>query len=201
MGGFGSGRYPRRRSRSRYLVADQQVERLDIRELHKDGLLMPDARGTITWYRGRTEVGSMGLYFDSCQLTLHLSYSTGQPPVAVREAVRLTFTTCHFGGDRPWFRCPRCRRRCAVLWGGDRFLCRSCQGVTYASQNESASSKSIRRIHEIRATLQTDLTVPVSAIARPRYMRYDRYHSLFFELLEYEAKQTAGILALTGRGR
>lgn len=197
MGGFGSGRYHRWRSRSRHFVADRQADRLDVRELQRLGCLMPDARATIRWYRGAAEAASIGTYFDSCQLALQLRYSTGQPPIMVSETVHLTFTACHFGGDRPWFRCPHCGRRCAILWGRERFLCRTCQGVAYASRNESASSRAIRRIHEIRARLETDTYAPVSSIARPRYMRSDRYRSLVFELIKHEARQTACILAWT----
>jgi hypothetical protein len=197
MGGFGSGRYLRRRSRSRYFVADRHADRLDVRELLRLGCLVPDARATIRWYRGMAEAASIGTYFDSCQLALQLRYSTGQPPIVVRETVPLTFTACHFGGDRPWFLCPHCRRRCAILWGRERFLCRTCQGVAYASQNESASSRAIRRVHEIRAKLRVDASVPVSSIVWPRYMRFDQYRSLIFELLEHEGRQTACTLALT----
>ena len=42
--------------------------------------------------------------------------------------VWLDWTPCHFGGERPWFRCPAmgCGRRVAILYGGRIFACRHC---------------------------------------------------------------------------
>lgn len=198
MGGFGSGRYQRRGSRSQYLVADQEVPRLDIRELYKDGFLDACARGTISWFRHGHPAGSIGIYSDPCDFALLLDYETGHPPRAIRERVPLTYTVCHFGGDRPWFRCPACGQRCAVLWGRVRFLCRLCQGVAYASQNESASDRAIRRVHEIRAKLKVDGAIPIWLIRRPRYMRHDRYRALIFELIQHEGVCTRFVVDLAG---
>lgn len=196
MGGFGSGRYPRIGSRSRYLVADRDVQRLDIRELYKDGLLDGDARGTVTWFRHGKPAGSIGTYSEPCEFALRLDYEYGSPPMSVREKVNLWFTACNYGGDRPWFLCPACGRRCAILWGRRRFLCRRCQGVAYASQKESASSRAIRRVHEIRAKLMVGRGVPVPCIPMPRYMRYERYRALVVELAQHEALWSAHFLGL-----
>lgn len=48
--------------------------------------------------------------------------------------VDLDWTPCHFGGRRPWFRCPECGRRAGRLYGGGRFVCRKCAGFRYESQ-------------------------------------------------------------------
>jgi len=196
MGGIGSGRYPRIGSRARRPVADMQVLRLDVRELHKAGLLWEEARGSVTWQRGGAYKGSIAIRFLPCELAVRLEYEFGPQQVLVRETVKLAFTACHFGGDRPWFRCPLCYRRCAILWGRDRFLCRSCQNVSYPSQNESIGSQAIRRIHEIRAGLQVNSSVPIERISRPRYMRHARFRALVFELLRHEAIRSGWITAL-----
>lgn len=54
----------------------------------------------------------------------------------VEELVELTITSCHFGGARPWFRCPelRCGLRVAILYRPtttSRFRCRHCHQLTY----------------------------------------------------------------------
>lgn len=195
MGGIGSGRYPRIGSRARRPVADQQLLRLDVRELHKAGLLWGDARGSVTWQRGGAYMASIGIRLLPGQLALRLDYDFGPHQIAVQEIVELTFTACHFGGDRPWFTCPCCGRRCAILWGRGRFLCRSCHRVAYPSQNESIGSQAMRRIHEIRAALRVDSSLPLDRIRRPRYMRYERYRALFFELLRHEAIRTGCVTA------
>ena len=40
--------------------------------------------------------------------------------------VFLSWTLCQYGGARPWFLCPSCRRRVAILYGGAVFACRHC---------------------------------------------------------------------------
>jgi hypothetical protein len=197
MGGIGSGRYIRIGSRARRPVADKHFLRLDVRELHKSGLLCGEARGSVIWQRGGVDTASIGTRFLPCELALRLEYEFGPRQVPVRETVKLTFTACHFGGDRPWFRCPHCDCRCAVLWGRGRFLCRTCQRLSYPSQNESIGSKAIRRIHEIRAALHAKPCLPIERIGRPRYMRYDRFRTLIFELLRHEASWTTCIIGLS----
>lgn len=199
MGGIGSGRYPRIGSRARRPVADRQVLRLDVRELHKGGLLWGDVKGSVTWHRGSGDRASIGTHSLTSELALQLDYVFGPNQIPVRETVKLSFTACHFGGDRPWFRCPCCDRRCAILWGRGRFLCRSCHRVAYPSQNESIGSQAIRRIHEIRAALEVEASLPIERIKRPRYMRYGRFQTLFFELLRHEAIRTAWITGLMPR--
>lgn len=196
MGGVGSGRYLRIGSRSKHLVADVEVPRLDIRELYKDGFLDGDARGTIKFFWNGCPAGNIGTYSDACDFALRLDYEFGCPPVPVRERVALTFTPCNYGGDRPWFLCPECSRRCAVLWGRGRFLCRLCHRVAYASQNESAPSRAMRRIHEIRVKLKVDISVPVWRIPPPRYMRQARYRALILELVQHEVVRSGYIWGL-----
>ena len=49
--------------------------------------------------------------------------------------IRLEWTPCTFGGSRPWFLCPGCGRRVAILYGpGLPLECRVCRGLGYASQ-------------------------------------------------------------------
>jgi hypothetical protein len=196
MGGIGSGSYPRLGSQARRPVADKQVLRLDVRELHKAGLLFDEARGSVIWHRGGADAASIGTRFLPCEPALRLDYEVGPHQVPMCETVKLTFTACHFGGDRPWFRCPLCNCRCAVLWGRGRFLCRTCQRVSYPSQNESIGSLAIRRVHEIRAALHAEPCLPIERIPRPRYMRYARFRALIFELLRHEAGRTIWIMGL-----
>jgi hypothetical protein len=44
-----------------------------------------------------------------------------------------TTATC-FVGERRWFTCPGCGRRCRIVYGGKLFRCRLCYRLTYASQ-------------------------------------------------------------------
>jgi hypothetical protein len=141
---------------------------------------------------------SRALQPSSCRVPWHfaLTTTTGSPRARVLETIMLDFTACYFGGDRAWFLCPACGRRCAVLWGKGRFLCRKCQTVAYASQNEDLASRSIRRVHELRAKLNVPAAVPIDQIRRPRFMRQDRYRSLMIQLACFEAIRTQCVFPL-----
>ncbi len=130
MGGYGSTRWGMTVTR---LTADG-LPRLDVRTLARAGALRPGTTATVAWGSGAavtTEVrpdapGVVLLRYQAC--TGRVLEST------VDEPVPLTRTPCTFGGSRPWFRCPSCGRRCAVLYGlAGRFRCRGCHRLAYAS--------------------------------------------------------------------
>jgi len=73
--------------------------------------------------------------FDATETHLTIWYAS---PEVTKMQVRLDRTSCHFGGYRLWFLCPRCDARAAILYlGTDQFECRLCLRLTYQSQNES----------------------------------------------------------------
>lgn len=48
----------------------------------------------------------------------------------------VTWTDCHYGGQRPWFLCPRCSARVGKLYQRSlrgTLACRRCQQLTYVS--------------------------------------------------------------------
>lgn len=58
--------------------------------------------------------------------------------------IPLVSTQCNLGGKRYWFQCPwyhngvYCGRRVSVLYlGGQRFACRHCYDLSYASKNQN----------------------------------------------------------------
>jgi hypothetical protein len=65
-------------------------------------------------------------------------------------------TPCRYGGTRPWFRCPWCHRRCALLYGlsGDGYFgCRLCLRLAYACEGESQIDRCWRQQRKIEAKL------------------------------------------------
>jgi hypothetical protein len=78
----------------------------------------------------------------------------------IEQRVPITWTACHFGGQRPWFVCSAyrngeyCGRRAAVLYaGGKLFACRRCYGLVYASQQETPTYRGVGRAQKIRLKL------------------------------------------------
>jgi hypothetical protein len=124
---------------------------LDIRKLARKNMLEA-ASGSWRWWNTSTgeTLGSIG--FTSRPGAVVLNYSIdGQP---ITERVSVTRTDCNFGGSRPWFSCPRCWRRVAVLYlRGGRFRCRKCQSLRYASQSEDACGRAWRKQSKLEAKL------------------------------------------------
>jgi hypothetical protein len=149
--------------------------RLDVRELARDGLLT--SSGTVTWSRSGRVTGTISVEGDGHGVSLAYAID-GMKFV---ERVSLDKTAVHLGGYRPWFLCTTCERRVAVLYGGERFRCRHCHGLRYASQREGKRHRAISRIQRVRSKLSgtADLTQPIPS--RPRYMHHRTYQRLVEE--------------------
>lgn len=134
----------------------EHSQRLDVRQWHREGLLIPGQTFTCLWRdgegeeTGRLEVEVLG---DAVALRDLLSTST-EPFPSDPTPVALTWTPCYFGAYRPWFRCPgaenseSCGKRVAILCRphqGKAFACRSCHGLVYSSQYEGRAMRSFRR--------------------------------------------------------
>ena len=148
MGGPGSGRWYRWQGTRTTL---EEVYRLDVRWLHRHGYL--DGRSHwVTWSRGEQQVGSLLLALQPEGVVLTYRYRVGGGDwESVRQVVTLDWTACHYGGQRPWFRCPGCQRRVAVLCGYDRlFLCRHCYWLPYTSQYETRLDRLYRKLRKLQ---------------------------------------------------
>jgi hypothetical protein len=124
MGGLGSGMWYRWNTRTTL----DEVKRLDVRWLHRQGYLDRWPRW-VTWSRGERQTGSVSVrLIDGCLVVEYRCRWRGTDTWEdIRQVITLDWTPCHYGGKRPWFRCPGCQRRVALLCGYDRlFLCRHC---------------------------------------------------------------------------
>ena len=162
MGGYGSG--VRHSRNTKALVTN--FLRLDVHGLVSQGVLVPDVKpGTVFECSWMDESGdpnsSIGIQVGQDQLTLLYRYSTtkgdGQD---VREIVPFSWTPCHFGSRRPWFRCPgfsngtACDRRVATIYmRGRYFRCRRCHGLAYPSQTVTVADRPLNRTQKIRMRL------------------------------------------------
>lgn len=133
MGGPRSGRISRDFS-SQPTVED--VNRISIYEMRKQGLLEPGTDGTFSWSLGDRLVESVNFrtFHDRLVLGYFSRNNGGGEWEPVEEAIQIVWTKCNLGGRRPWFKCPGCSKRVAVLCDyGERFLCRRCYRLPYAS--------------------------------------------------------------------
>ena len=171
MGGCGSGnwyRYSTKQTVNGYYA-------LDINVLKRQGLLTPGKRAIITW-QDKRDTCSVSIRVGRSELTLDYRvggrYGDWQN---VKEAVALAWTSCYFGGRRPWFECPRCGRRAGRLYGGTRFLCRLCYDLAYPSQREDRQFRLLRKVQNIRRRLGGLVAIFYPFPDKPKGMHYSTY--------------------------
>jgi len=189
VGGLGSGRPPS------FPTTLDDLKAVDLRYLRRHGMLEPGRGGTLRWSRAGREMGSIGLRCsgDAVLLSYRVTSWRGTEVEDVEEQVLLVRTAQPLGGERLWFACPGCGRRCAVLYGGCRFRCRLCVDAPYGSQREAPHERLLRRVQGLRARLGGDeyasLAMPFPP--RPKRMRRASYRRLRARAGRLERAMTA----------
>jgi len=145
---------------------------LDVRSLHRRGLLATGSSFSWTWSRGDETVGTISVSVPESWM-VHLDYRRNGDPR--HEALRLDHSFCHYGGTRPWFTCPRCGRRVAIVYLGSATGCRQCLRLRYPSQSEDFLSRSWRRTSRILRRLGREAE---DTPRRPSGMRRRTYERL-----------------------
>jgi hypothetical protein len=142
LGGLGSGRH----SFSKKTTVEECLT-LDMNELMKHDLLNR-SWGEVRWYRGGEETAYVNYWLKDIGinegesvyvLRLRFSLIRRGEQIPMTQDIHLLTTQLHSGGKRYWFSCPDCKQRVGKLHlphGADRFLCRSCYDLTYASCQE-----------------------------------------------------------------
>jgi hypothetical protein len=166
---------------------------LDIRAMHRRRCLLPGCSASLRWTWSGTddEAGSIGYSFDGGYLRLQYAVDgEGQ-----EQRISVVRTPCHFGGSRPWFRCPVRGERVAVLYlRAGRFACRHCQCIAYLSQSEDVVGRSWRKQSKVEKQLGPDGE-------RPKGMHAVTYERLLSVIDECEgARDGALFLFMQRRG-
>lgn len=173
--------------------------RFDVRSLVRSGGAWKPLRegdgglhmsGTWAWgesgERGNLEY-ELVLVRDGGALVLRYTLR-GEPRV---DRMQLDTTPCQYGGVRWWACCPRCDRRCAVLWGGvGSFACRICQGLAYTTSQLTKPRRFRMKVERLAGKLlvpSDDSTC--EPIGRPRGMRRRTYERLCDELDEAKRRE------------
>jgi hypothetical protein len=128
------------------------LQRLDIRKLVREGYLLDDGqRRWLGWRVGGTMIGSMVITaaMDSLALVGHVDGRTVSATVELTDA-ELTF------GRRRYFECPRCERRCSVLYPSLGVVCSDCSGLTWLTHVMAKEARKTDKLHRARAALNMD---------------------------------------------
>ena len=198
MGGEGSGNWYRFDKKT--TIAE--CHSVDVRYLHREGLLKPGRWFSLRWSRADRETGSIRGVVEGAerpeQMILLYRYrgGLGGEWEDVQERVSLDWTACNFGGERPWFMCPGtgCGRRVAILYGpGKYFLCRHCYDLVYESQRENEMHRALRRAQTIRERLRGSANMTKPFPDKPKGMHHETYWRLREEHDEAEIAQLAGM--------
>jgi hypothetical protein len=194
LGGAGSGSWYRWDKKT----TTEGCRSLDIRRLHREGLLKSGHRFSWCWRRAEQKVASIKVlvYQDYVVLSYRHRSGPGGEWEEVMEPIALQWTPCNFGGERPWFICPgvACGRRVAILYRqGKYFLCRHCYDLRYESQREDKMDRALRRAQKIRQRLGGSANTMEPFPKRPKGMHHDTYRRLFWEHYEAEMKYLAAI--------
>lgn len=183
MGGCGSGWRGGRETTDSY-------RQLDVRELHRAGVLTPGWRGGWCWYRRGEKRAEINIEVHELAMVLRYSATSGGERKSYEYAVGLSWTGCNYGGRRPWLLCPCCGRRVVILYGGAMFACRHCRKLAYKVQRETAGDRAIRRADAIRKRLGWPAGFLNGLGDRPKRMR----HATFLKLLtEYNRLTQIGL--------
>lgn len=100
--------------------------------------------------------------------------------------ITIDHTACSYGGSRPWFLCPSCGDRRAVLYsdgdgdGDGSFGCRRCMCLRYASEAEDKFDRLERKRRKLEAKLQPDG-------GKPKWMRVATFERIHFQRLRARA--------------
>jgi hypothetical protein len=118
MGGRGSGQYYRGSTRT----TCEEVKRIDIRYLRKNGLLQPNRAGSLSRSTGGEPTGNIRYTLLENEMTLKFKARGywDEEWESIEQRIWFDRTPCHYGGLRKWFICPRCDARVAVLYGADK---------------------------------------------------------------------------------
>lgn len=191
MGGFGSGRRAEKNVTTDY-------RRLDVRALQRAGFLRSGNRGSWGWRRGDELRASIDIEADDAHIRLRYATHRNGESQHHDYVVRLVRTVCNYGGQRPWFVCPCCGQRAAILYGGEVFACRGCYRLAYPVQRESESDRAIRRAEAIRSKLAWGAGIANPCGGKPKGMHWSTYFRLRADHERFAGAALNGIVRRLG---
>jgi hypothetical protein len=158
---------------------------IDVLEWHRLGYLRSPRWFSWAWTRDGERVASINVQAKHHSLTLKYgSRSYGEDWSDVEQRVAIAWTSCRFGGERPWFVCSLaakgvyCGRQVTKMYGAGRlFACRHCYRLAYASQQEPVRRRGLWK-SKIRMRLGGSPNMLEKFPDKPKSMHWRTYERL-----------------------
>lgn len=156
------------------------LRHVDVRRLARDNVLVPGQSLEWCWWHPTTrkQLSSIRLMVGDGEVTFSYRIGTGEQAKDVYQRVRLATTPCNYGQSRPWFICPCCHRRVALLYISQEVACRHCNGMAYKVQNEGKHDREVRRLDTIRERLGWEAGFLNGNGWKPKGMHWRTYRKL-----------------------
>lgn len=181
--------------RPAHKIKSETTNRIDVRLFDRKGYLNGNQSFIWQWSRGDEPAGSITIETQTrSNITLRYSTTINDKSKSIVQPVALTYTPCHFGNNRPWFLCPGCSKRIALLyfrWG--LFRCRTCQKASYSSQSEDSIDRLWRRQSKLESKLKQ------KCWERPKGMHLRTYKKLSKELVTIQIMREYAIDEYTSK--
>lgn len=175
MGGIGSGRYWRWDTKE----TTEDYRSIDIRRWHRERLLIPNQSFSRQWISDGEVASSISVRVEKNKIYLiYRQRNHDKNWVDKHYPIYLAWTSCNYGNSRPWFLCPICGRRVAILYSGKIFACRQCYQLAYPSQRETFPFRAARQVDKIRERLNWESRCLNSCGLKPKGMHTTTFKRL-----------------------
>jgi len=153
---------------------------IDVRKWQRGGFLTPGNWFSTQWSQYGQNTANISVRAEINKVIL--SYRVREPRSEwkdITEPITLEHTPCYFGGSRPWFLCPNCNKRVAILYGRQElFLCRHCSHLNYTCTREHGADRMARKIHKLNDRHGWPPGVFNGAGEKPLWMRWPTYKKI-----------------------
>lgn len=175
-----------------YRIKAEDASPLDIRLLRAKRATGDAHPFVWEWWMGSRSRGNVGvmLSLNEMQLIYRTRNNSADEGTQRTQSVSISRTRCNFGGEREWFECPCCPRRCAVIYfRWNHFACRRCQQVAYASQSGGPLDRLINKVRKAKARV---------VWPKPKGMRWQTHKALSDRAYELEMTAQRILFARSG---
>ncbi len=190
MGGRGSGW----QDSSAPLV--ERCEKIDLADLKKHRATLEEREGVVL---KSASSALIHLRYPGLRLRYWVRHPDGGE-FYLDEVVPFAYTPTQFGGRRQWLKCPHCKRRVRILYGGKRklFRCRKCYGLAYRSTHLNWHERADTQADKLALKIcggDRDLYDGETFPEKPKRMRWTTYCRLEERFYDLKDLWAGGMMA------